>query len=86
MTAWNSLGESIFQEYNDLQIIFFERRQKAFAGFLLDDRKEKKNGCYNVFTTSTTDSTLLKWPTNYQEMFATECRMERVIFRHWPCI
>ena len=42
MTAWNSLGESIFQEYNDLQIIFFERRQKAFAGFLLDDRNEKK--------------------------------------------
>jgi hypothetical protein len=23
---------------------FFERRQKAFAGFLLDDRKEKKKG------------------------------------------
>ena len=36
---------------------FSERRQKVFAGFLLDDRKEKKR-CYNVFTTSITDSTL----------------------------
>jgi hypothetical protein len=30
---------------------FFERRQKAFAGFLLDERKGKKRGDTTKFTT-----------------------------------
>jgi hypothetical protein len=53
---------------------FFERRQKAFAGFLLDERKEKKKGWYNkVYNTqphstplhSTSTTTLLQATTNF---------------------
>jgi hypothetical protein len=40
--------------------IFRKPAKKTFAEVLLYDRKVKKKGCYNVFTTSTTDSTLLR--------------------------